>query len=203
MKLYKAIISEDVRELIQRYVASMKKNNLSRQERYRSMLWVRFADLGFDKPHIDNMVNDLKDTQTEKDVDVFMSRYKLWGDDYADSFKPTEATLANALAESLGKEEEIDGVSYDVKTYQAVLQIPYTTEKNKNQKIRKLKFDLGVKGIKISKKKELEVDEINPENEENTSLEYVVVLEIETEMSRNELENTLEPDYKILKLKVI
>ncbi len=203
MKLYKAIISEDVRELIQRYVASMKKNNLSRQERYRSMLWVRFADLGFDKPHIDNMVNDLKDTQTEKDVDVFMSRYKLWGDDYADSFKATEATLANALAESLGKEEEIDGVSYDVKTYQVVLQIPYTTEKNKNQKIRKLKFDLGVKGIKISKKKELEVDEINPENEENTSLEYVVVLEIETEMSRNELENTLEPDYKILKLKVI
>ena len=203
MKLYKAIISEDVRELIQRYVASMKKNNLSRQERYRSMLWVRFADLGFDKPHIDNMVNDLKDTQTEKDVDVFMSRYKLWGDDYADSFKATEATLANALAESLGKEEEIDGVSYDVKTYQVVLQIPYTTEKNKNQKIRKLKFDLGVKGIKINKKKELEVDEINPENEENTSLEYVVVLEIETEMSRNELENTLEPDYKILKLKVI
>ena len=47
------------------------------------------------------------------------------------------------------------------------------------------------------------VDTINPEAQNNPSLEYVVGLEIETEMTRSQLENTLEPDYKILKLKEV
>ena len=53
--------------------------------------------LGFDKPRIKNMVTDLVDIDTEKDVDVYMSRYKLWGDDYADSFRATEATLSKCF----------------------------------------------------------------------------------------------------------
>ena len=57
--------------------------------------------------------------------------------------------------------------------------------------------------IKINSKKDLDVDTINPEASQNPSLQYVVMLEIETEMTRSELENTLEPDYKILKLKEV
>jgi len=203
MKLHKVLLSEqDIRELIQMYVSSIKKNNMQRRERYKSMLWVRLADLGFDRPHIKNMVNDLTDVDTEKDVDVFMSRYKLWGDDYADSFRATEATLVNALTEA-EREEDIDGVEQNMHKFKLALQIPFSTEKNKDQKLKKLEFDLAIVDIKINSKKDLDVDTINPEASQNPSLQYVVMLEIETEMTRSELENTLEPDYKILKLKEV
>jgi len=201
MKLHKIMLSEQgIRDLIQMYVSSIKKNNMQRQQRYKSMIWVRFADLGFDKPHIKNMINDLVDIDAEKDLDVFLSRYKLWGDDYADSFRATESTLVNALTE-VEREEDEDGVEQNIKTFKLLLQIPYTTEKNKDQKIKKLKFDFRVLGIKLNKAKDATVDTINPEAESNPSLEYVVALEIETEMTRSELENTIEPDYKILKMR--
>ena len=203
MKLHKALLSEqDIRELVQMYVSSIKKNNMQRQERYKSMIWVRLADLGFDRPHIKRMINDLADINTEKDVDVFMSRYKLWGDDYADSFRATEATLVNALTEA-EREEDNDGVEQNIHKFKIALQIPFSTEKNKDQKLKKLEFDLSILDVKINNQKDLDVDTINPEASQNPSLEYVVMLEIETEMTRSELENTLEPDYKILKIKEV
>jgi len=203
MKLHKALLSEqDIRELIQMYVSSIKKNNMQRRERYKSMIWVRLADLGFDRPHIKRVITDLADVDTEKDVDVIMSRYRLWGDDYAETFRATEATLINALTEA-EREEDEDGVEQNIKTYKMILQLPFTTEKNKKQKIKKLKFDLNVLDVKINKEKDGAVDTINPEAQDNPSLEYVVGLEIETEMTRSQLENTLEPDYKILKLREV
>ena len=84
-----------------------------------------------------------------------------------------------------------------------ILQIPFATKKNKEQKIKKLKFDFNVLGVKVNKEKDGTVDTINPEAQDNPSVEYVVGLEIETEMTRSELENTLEPDYKILKIKEV
>ena len=203
MKLHKVLLSEqDIRELIQMYVSSIKKNNMQRRERYKSMIWVRLADLGFDRPHIKRVITDLADVDTEKDVDVIMSRYRLWGDDYAETFRATEATLVNALTEA-EREEDEDGVEQNIKTYKMILQIPFTTEKNKDQKIKKLKFDFNVLDIKVNKEKDGAVDTINPEAQDNPSLEYVVGLEIETEMTRSQLENTLEPDYKILKLREV
>ena len=203
MKLHKVLLSEqDIRELIQMYISSIKKNNMQRRERYKSMIWVRLADLGFDRPHIKRVITDLADVDTEKDVDVIMSRYRLWGDDYAETFRATEATLVNALTEA-EREEDEEGVEQNIKTYKMLLQIPYATKKNKEQKIKKLKFDFNVLGIKINKEKDGTVDTINPEAQDNPSLEYVVGLEIETEMTRSQLENTLEPDYKILKLRLV
>ena len=175
---------------------------MQRRERYKSMIWVRLADLGFDRPHIKRVITDLADVDTEKDVDVIMSRYRLWGDDYADSFRATEATLVNALTEA-EREEDEDGVEQNIKTYKMILQIPFATKKNKEQKIKKLKFDIKVLDIKVNKEKDGTVDTINPEAQDNPSVEYVVGLEIETEMTRSQLENTLEPDYKILKLREV
>ena len=203
MKLHKALLSEqDIRELIQMYVSSIKKNNMQRRERYKSMIWVRLADLGFDRPHIKRVITDLADVDTEKDVDVIMSRYRLWGDDYAETFRATEATLVNALTEA-EREEDEEGVEQNIKTYKMILQIPFATKKNKEQKIKKLKFDFNVLGVKVNKEKDGTVDTINPEAQDNPSVEYVVGLEIETEMTRSELENTLEPDYKILKIREV
>ena len=199
MKLNKVLLSEqDIRELIQKYISSMKKTNHVRQERYKSMMYVRLADLGFDRPHITNMINDLADAHTEKDVDQFMSRYRLWGDDYADSFRATESSLMEQE-----REEDEDGVEQNIHTFKFILQIPFTNIKNKDQKLRKLKFDFIILDIKIKSEKAIDVAKLNPEDQQNAALDYVVILEVETEMTRSELEHELEPDYKILKIKEI
>ena len=200
MKLHKVLLSEqDIRELIQKYAVSLKRNNITRQERYKSMIFVRLADLGFDSPRIRRMIADLTDIDTEKDVDVFMSRYRLWGDDYADTFRATEATI-----NEVDREEDEDGVEQNIHTFKIILQIPFTTKKNKEQKLKKLRFDLKILDVEIKKEKAATVAELNPEEDESdTLLDYAVGLEIETEMTRTEMENTLEPDYKILKIKEV
>ncbi len=200
MKLYKVLLSEqDIRELIQKYGASLKRNNITRQERYKSMIFVRLADLGFDKEHIRRMIIDLTDIDTEKDVDVFMSRYRLWGDDYAASFRATEATI-----NEVDREEDEEGVEQNIHTFKIILQIPFTTKKNKEQKLKKLRFDLKILDVEIKKEKAATVAELNPEEDESdTLLDYAVGLEIETDMTRSEMENILEPDYKILKIKEV
>ena len=191
MKLNKVLLSEqDIRELIQKYVSSVKRTNHVRQERYKSMMYVRLADLGFDRPHITNMINDLSDVDTEKDVDQFMSRYRLWGDDYADSFRATESSLMEQE-----REEDEEGVEQNINNFKIILQIPFTNLKNKDQKLRKLKFDFAILDIKIKSDRSIDVAKLNPEDKENTALDYAVMLEIETEMSCTELENEIEPDY--------
>ena len=200
MKLYKVLLSEqDIRELIQKYGASLKRNNITRQERYKSMIFVRLADLGFDSPRIRRMIIDLTDIDTEKDVDVFMSRYRLWGDDYAASFRATEATI-----NEVDREEDEEGVEQNIHTFKIILQIPFTTKKNKEQKLKKLRFDLKILDVEIKKEKAATIAELNPEEDESdTLLDYAVGLEIETDMTRSEMENILEPDYKILKIKEV
>ena len=201
LSLTKLLLTEqDIRELIQMYVSSLKRNNRVREDRYKSMIYVRLADLGFDRPHITTMINSLTDVDTEKDVDKIMSRYRLWGDDYADTFRATESTITEADDD---REEDEDGVEQNIHNFKVILQIPFTTEKNKDQKLRKLKFDLKVLDVNIKRQKDLAVDTINPEAEANPSLNFVVVAHIETEMTRTELEHELQPDYKILKLKEI
>ena len=199
MKLHKIILAEqDIRELMQRYVYALKKSHISKQQRYKSMISVRLADLGFDRPHIRNMIIDLTDVASERELDKFISRYRLWGDDYAASFRPTEATITEAE-----REEDEDGVEQNVHTCKIILQVPFATAKNKDQKLRKLKFDFMILDIKIKNQKDIDVAKVNPEAADNPVLDYAVMLEIETEMTRTELENELEPDYKILKMKEI
>ena len=198
MKLNKVLLAEqNIHDLIKSYALSLKKNSLLKQERYKSMIWIRLADLGFNRHRITMMTNDLEDISSEKDIDSFMSRYRLWGDDYADSFKATESSITES------EREEVDGVEENIHTFDILLQIPYTTEKNKAQKIRKLKFDFMVIDIKVKSQKELEVDKVNPEAEQNPVIDFVIRAQIETEMTRSQLENELEPDYKILKLKEV
>ena len=199
MKLHKIILAEqDIRELMQRYVYAIKKSHISKQQRYKSMISVRLADLGFDRPHIRNMIIDLTDVGSERELDKFISRYRLWGEDYAASFRPTEATITEAE-----REEDEDGVEQNVHTFKIILQVPFATAKNKDQKLRKIKFDFMILDIKIKNQKDIDVAKVNPEAADNPVLDYAVMLEIETEMTRTELENELEPDYKILKMKEI
>ena len=201
LSLTKLFLTEqDIRELIQMYVSSLKRNNRVREERYKSMIYVRLADLGFDRPHITTMINDLTDVDTEKDVDKIMSRYRLWGDDYADTFRATESTITEADDD---REEDEDGVEQNIHNFKVIVQIPFTNLKNKDQKLRKLKFDLTILDIKIKKERPIDVAKINPEAADNAAIDYAVMLELETEMTRTDLEHELQPDYKILKIKEI
>ena len=201
LSLTKLFLTEqDIRELIQMYVSSLKRNNRVREDRYKSMIYVRLADLGFDRPHITTMINTLTDVDTEKDVDKIMSRYRLWGDDYADSFRATESTITEADDD---REEDEDGVEQNIHNFKVILQIPFTNLKNKDQKLRKLKFDLTILDIKIKSEKPIDVAKLNPEAADSAAIDYAVMLELETEMTRTELEHELQPDYKILKLKEI
>ena len=201
LSLTKLFLTEqDIRELIQMYVSSLKRNNRVREDRYKSMIYVRLADLGFDRPHITTMINALTDIDTEKDVDKIMSRYRLWGDDYADSFRATESTITEADDD---REEDEDGVEQNIHNFKLILQIPFTNLKNKDQKLRKLKFDLTILDIKIKSEKPIDVAKLNPEAADSAAIDYAVMLELETEMTRTELEHELQPDYKILKLKEI
>ena len=201
LSLTKLFLTEqDIRELIQMYVSSLKRNNRVREDRYKSMIYVRLADLGFDRPHITTMINSLTDVDTEKDVDKIMSRYRLWGDDYAASFRATESTITEADDD---REEDEDGVEQNIHNFKLILQIPFTNLKNKDQKLRKLKFDLTILDIKIKSEKPIDVAKLNPEAADSAAIDYAVMLELETEMTRTELEHELQPDYKILKLKEI
>jgi len=201
LSLTKLLLTEqDIRELIQMYVSSLKRNNRVREDRYKSMIYVRLADLGFDRPHITTMINALTDVDTEKDVDKIMSRYRLWGDDYADTFRATESTITEADDD---REEDEDGVEQNIHNFKVIVQIPFTNLKNKDQKLRKLKFDLTILDVKIKKERPIDVAKLNPESKDNPAIDYAVVLHIETEMTRTELEHELQPDYKILKLKEI
>ena len=194
------LTEQNIRELIQMYVSSLKRNNRVREDRYKSMIYVRLADLGFDRPHITTMINSLTDVDTEKDVDKIMSRYRLWGDDYADTFRATESTITEADDD---REEDEDGVEQNVHNFKVIVQIPFTNLKNKDQKLRKLKFDLTILDIKIKKERPIDVAKLNPEAADSAAIDYAVMLELETEMTRTELEHELQPDYKILKLKEI
>ena len=201
LSLTKLLLTEqDIRELIQMYVSSLKRNNRVREERYKSMIYVRLADLGFDRPHITTMINSLTDVDTEKDVDKIMSRYRLWGDDYADTFRATESTITEADDD---REEDEDGVEQNIHNFKIIVQIPFTNLKNKDQKLRKLKFDLTILDIKIKKERPIDVAKLNPEAADSAAIDFAVMLELETEMTRTELEHELQPDYKILKLKEI
>ena len=194
------LTEQDIRELIQMYVSSLKRNNRVREERYKSMIYVRLADLGFDRPHITTMINSLTDVDTEKDVDKIMSRYRLWGDDYADTFRATESTITEADDD---REEDEDGVEQNIHNFKVIVQIPFTNLKNKDQKLRKLKFDLTILDIKIKKERPIDVAKLNPEAADSAAIDFAVMLELETEMTRTELEHELQPDYKILKIKEI
>ena len=73
MKLNKVLLAEqNIHDLIKSYAISLKKNNLLKQERYKSMIWIRLADLGFNRHRITMMTNDLEDISSEKDIDSFI-----------------------------------------------------------------------------------------------------------------------------------
>lgn len=189
MKL-SAIIREDednsIEYLMRKYVLDANKGASDKQlQKWLSMISVRLATLGAGQGSIKKIVASLKGATDEKDVDKIAAKYDLYND-YPKTFMATEMKLSDVIHEE---------VNEDVKKYKLVLSIPFTTEKNRKDKIDELKFHFALKDIKIDKLTPVKVAEIG-----SGVLDYQVVAFINTTMSRNELEHELEPEYKINKM---
>ena len=196
MKL-KTIIKEDegsIRDLMARFAIANNKDSERAHDKWGGMIAARLMDLGFVWKVRRQILAALDDVTSQKQLDKIIAQYKLYGD-YADTFKPTEATLANALREA--EEEGINSsdVPNTEKKFKLVLEIPYTTSDNKDQKMRRLKYDLSLNNIEVEA-----IDGINVAELDKGVLDYQAVVYIKTTMTRTELSNILEPDYKIAKM---
>ena len=196
MKL-KTIIKEDegsIRDLMARFAIANNKDSERAHVKWGGMIAARLMDLGFVWKVRRQILAALDDVTSQKQLDKIIAQYKLYGD-YADTFKPTEATLANALREA--EEEGINSsdVPNTEKKFKLVLEIPYTTSDNKDQKMRRLKYDLSLNNIEVEA-----IDGINVAELDKGVLDYQAVVYIKTTMTRTELNTILEPDYKIAKM---
>ena len=207
MKLASVIKEDDdnnIEYLISKYVELANSGGSDKSlQKWLSMISVRLASLGTGQGVIKNIVASVKGASDQKDVDKIVAKYGLYND-YPDTFV-AEMNLSSALsASSVSSVSSVswaimkslyEDVEEDVRKYKAVLSIPFTTEKNRKDKIDELKFHFALKNIKIDKLTPVKVAEIG-----SGVLDYQVVAFINTTMSRNELEHELEPEYKINKL---
>ena len=198
MKL-KTIIKEDegsIRDLMARFVNANKKNSKRAHDKWMGMVAARLIDLGFVGRIRKQILIALDTVVSQKQFDTLIAKYKLFGD-YADSFGPTESTLSNALKEAEeDSQEDIDGdVPETTKKFKLVLEIPFTTTDNKDQKLRRLKYDLSLNNIEVEALQGVNVAELD-----QGVLDYQAVVYISTTLTRSELTSILEPDYKIAKM---
>ena len=204
MKLSSVIKEDDdnnIEYLISKYVELANSGGSDKAlQKWLSMITVRLASLGAGQGAMKKIVASVRGASDQKDVDKIIAQYGLFND-YPDTFV-AEMSLSGALSASnvssttWGQIKSLyEDVEDEVRKYKAVLSIPFTTEKNRKDKIDELKFHFALKNIKIDKLTPVKVAEIG-----SGVLDYQVVAFINTTMSRNELEHELEPEYKINKL---
>ena len=204
MKLASVIKEDDdnnIEYLISKYVELANSGGSDKAlQKWLSMITVRLASLGAGQGAMKKIVASIRGASDQKDVDKIIAQYGLYND-YPDTFV-AEMSLSSALsASSLSSvswatmKSLYEDVEEDVRKYKVVLSIPFTTEKNRKDKIDELKFHFALKNIKIDKLTPVKVAEIG-----SGVLDYQVVAFINTKLSRNELEHELEPEYKINKL---
>lgn len=204
MKLSSVIKEDDdnnIEYLISKYVELANSGGSNKAlQKWLSMITVRLASLGAGQGAMKKIVASIRGASDQKDVDKIIAQYGLFND-YPDTFV-AEMSLSGALSASnvssttWGQIKSLyEDVEDEVRKYKVVLSIPFTTEKNRKDKIDELKFHFALKNIKIDKLTPVKVAEIG-----SGVLDYQVVAFINTTMSRNELEHELEPEYKINKL---
>ena len=198
MKL-KTIIKDDegsIRDLIARFINANQKDSKRAHDKWMSMVATRLMDLGFVGRIRKQIMIALDTIVNQKQFDTLIAKYKLFGD-YADSFRPTESTLANALKEA--EDDSQNDIEADVadtsKKFKLVLEIPFTTTDNKDQKLRRLKYDLSLNDIEAEAIQGINVAELD-----QGVLDYQAVVYVSTTLTRSELTAVLEPDYKIAKM---
>ena len=79
--------------------------------------------------------------------------------------------------------------------------MPATTSKNKDEKIKKLKYDLVIDGVKILGIKELPVAKLANGGAAGDVIDLKVMMKLKTIKKKTEMESLLEPDFSLEKIK--
>ncbi len=193
MQLFNILTEGDgsIRSMMAQFVNAQKKDAQRAQDKWLGMIQARLMDLGFSFKKRRMIVAQLVTIADQKQFDTLIAQYKLFGN-YSKTFKPTEATLVNALREAEEDEEPSDKTE---KKFKIVLQIPNTTADDKDQKERKFKYDMNINNIEIEGLTPVNVSELK-----DGVLDFQIVAYIKTSLTRTELTSILEPDYVIHKM---
>ncbi len=193
MQLFNILTEGDgsIRSMMAQFVNAQKKDARRAQNKWLGMIQARLMDLGFNYKRRRMIVSQLVTIADQKQFDTLIAQYKLFGN-YSKTFKPTEATLVNALREAEEDEEPSDKTE---KKFKIVLQIPNTTADDKDQKERKFKYDMSINNIEIEGLTPVNVSELK-----DGVLDFQIVAYIKTSLTRTELTSILEPDYVIHKM---
>ena len=194
MQLFNILTEGDgsIRSMMAQFVNAQNKDAQRAQDKWLGMIQARLMDLGFNFKRRRMIVAQLVTIADQKQFDTLIAQYKLFGN-YSKTFKPTEATLINALREVEEQDEEPSDKTE--KKFKIVLQIPNTTADDKDQKERKFKYDMSINNIEIEGLTPVNVSELK-----DGVLDFQIVAYIKTSLTRTELTAILEPDYVIHKM---
>ena len=194
MQLFNILTEGDgsIRSMMAQFVNAQNKDAQRAQDKWLGMIQARLMDLGFSFKKRRMIVAQLVTIADQKQFDTLIAQYKLFGN-YSKTFKPTEATLINALREVEEQDEEPSDKTE--KKFKIVLQIPNTTADDKDQKERKFKYDMSINNIEIEGLTPVNVSELK-----DGVLDFQIVAYIKTSLTRTEITSILEPDYVIHKM---
>lgn len=172
------IISEQKNNSIEDLVYSIMDYQVMGREKkaqeYYGILFPRLSSMGFDREKLMKIKGELQSLTNEREVSKFLGRWKLT-DEYINKNK--------------------------VNTYKLILTIPYATSSNKDEKIKKLKYDLASNGIKNVGYKEMDISFIGDAGTLGKALDLKILVKVKTKLKKTEIENILQPDYGIEKIK--
>jgi hypothetical protein len=172
------IIEEENKNTISDIVYSIMDAQTSRHEKKArelyGVLFARLSALGFDREKLMKIKTHVATLTNEKDVEKFIAKYKLSDNDIS------ERTLH---------------------TYKVIISIPFATTSNKDEKIKKLKYDLVTSGIKILGYKELNIYKIASAGTLGSVIDLQLLMKIKTYKKKNDLEELLQPNYGLEQVK--
>tara|TARA_S200002703_G_C3752972_1_gene231663 strand:+ start:54 stop:647 length:594 start_codon:yes stop_codon:yes gene_type:complete len=172
------IIEEENKNTISDIVYSIMDAQTSRHEKKArelyGVLFARLSALGFDREKLMKIKTHVATLTNEKDVEKFIAKYKLSDNDIS------ERTLH---------------------TYKVIISIPFATTSNKDEKIKKLKYDLVTSGIKILGYKELNIYKIASAGTLGSVIDLQLLMKIKTYKKKNDLEELLQPNYGLEQIK--
>jgi len=163
-----------IEELVFDIYEFQKRGNEKRSEEIYGILFPRLAAVGFERRQLMQMKAELRTIDNEKEVIKFIAKWKLHGDELEEQF---------------------------IHVYKIILSIPFTTTKNKDEKIKELKYFMASNGIKNLGYKELPISLISVAGSLGEAMNFKVLIKVKTKYSKSDLENIFQPKYKLEKVK--
>tara|TARA_R110000744_G_scaffold9052_7_gene29471 strand:+ start:2986 stop:3594 length:609 start_codon:yes stop_codon:yes gene_type:complete len=177
-EILKILKEEDnsLESLVYDILDAQSQGNNKKADEYYGLMFPRLSSMGFDRGKMAQMKAELTNLTNDKEATRFVAHWKI-GDELIDADK--------------------------IYVYKIIVGIPFATSKNKDEKIKQLKYDLIINGVKVLGMKEMAVSEVADAGAAGKVLKLKVMFKIKTSKKHGELENTLVPDYNLEKIKDI